>query len=154
MYGLKTTTECKQFLAKFSAPVPVKIELEKRDNLENCVKSGLVIHFGSISEALDALVLVNNRSVYQSWSVKHQLINRKMSDGTSKLKFSAAVTSLVLPSTVHTERDWLQDLKADFHSKIISGCSAKTREAVEKNEDVEVFNLYLQSINNFPLPGC
>ena len=62
-----------------------------------------------------------------------------MSDGTVLLKFSSAVTSLSLPPTVHTERDWLQDLKANFHAKIISECSLKTREAVEKNEDVEVF---------------
>ena len=63
MYGLKTnsTTECMQFLAKFSAPVPVKIELENLDKLDKSVQPGLNIHFGSISEALDVLVLVNNR---------------------------------------------------------------------------------------------
>ena len=79
----------------------------------------------------------------------YQFMYRKMSDGTIKLKFSNAVTSLVLPPTVHTEGDWLQDLKANFASKIISGCSARTREAVDKNEDVEVLSLNFQSLNRF-----
>ena len=63
MYGLKTTStaEGKQLMMKFSAPVPVRIEMNK-DEHEEEKEPGVYIHFGSIFDAMNALFLVNNRS--------------------------------------------------------------------------------------------
>ena len=53
--------------------------------------------------------------------------------------------------TVHTNPDWMMDLKKNFHLEIANSCSARTRAAVENNEDIEVkvklclFNAFIYS---------
>ena len=40
-------------------------------------------------------------------------------------------------STIHQNPNWLADLKTNFTTEIISVCSARTKSAVENNENIE-----------------
>ena len=42
-------------------------------------------------------------------------------------------------SNIHQNPDWLKQLKINFHTEIISPCSARTRQAVDGDEYVEVW---------------
>ena len=42
-------------------------------------------------------------------------------------------------SNIHQNPDWLKELKINFHTEIISPCSARTRQAVDGDEYVEVW---------------
>ena len=62
--GLNTVSEAevKNLLGKFSAPMLVKFKADKDQETDECQRPAGEIYFSSISESLEALILVNNRS--------------------------------------------------------------------------------------------
>ena len=40
--------------------------------------------------------------------------------------------------TVNTNPNWMSDLKKNFYQEVVLSCSTRTKEAVDKNEDVQV----------------
>ena len=141
--GLNTVSEVevKNLLEKFSAPMLVKFKADKDQETDECQRPAGEIYFSSISESLEALILVNNRSwskFKELYSYHGILLYRKIRNGTISLQFSTAEESVTFRATVHSQPNWLQDLKGNFFTEIVSGCSARTLEAVDKNEDIEV----------------
>ena len=61
--NLATVDDFQLLFSKYSAPAPVKIVLDKSGGL------GGFVHFDSIINAMDALILVNNRLVFQEYEV-------------------------------------------------------------------------------------
>ena len=49
-----------------------------------------------------------------------------------------AATPPAVSSTVHQNPNWLAELKRNFHAEVIEPCSARARDAVENDEDIEV----------------
>ena len=77
--------------------------------------------------------------------------SRETPEGVIKLAFAAEKKKSMDPEvsvqpTVHTNPDWMRDLKQNFSIDIIQCCSQRTRTAVENNEDVEVANDVLKVI--------
>ena len=69
---------------------------------------------------------------------------RKAAEGIVKLAFSPDVASPSL--TVHNQPDWLEDFKKKFAVDIVGVCSERTREAVQKNKNIQACDYFLHIV--------
>ena len=132
-----------------SAPVITKLDVAGDDDVS-------LAQFINIQEATDALILVNNR-----FDIKHlkevcvdkhfdilrnaggsvfkaALYDSKMRNISQKPVEDVVDVTGPAQMTVFSNRGWLSDLKKNFHPEIVLKCSSRTREAFERNEDVQV----------------
>ena len=141
--------------SKFSGTAPVinRLDVAGDENIR-------LAQFSNIQEATDALILINNRynikPLKEVCLDKHYDILRNAGSSVLKAAFYDAqkrnipekpVEDEVIETdpvqiTVFSNRSWLSDLKKNFHQEIVLKCSSRTREAVEKNEDVQVENWF------------
>ena len=133
--GLRSApeSELKKLIGKFSSSSE---QFEQIDNK---------IFFGSIDHSMDALIMLNNRSLTQRIYIPEMIdFYRKTQYGTVKLLFSTDERDLSQPSptaaaSVMTNPNWLKDLTKNFNAEIVVPCSERTREAVTSNEDILVW---------------
>ena len=108
-------------------------------------KSGLegFLYFDSIFNAMDALVVVNNRSDDNHAKLYTVEISRKTPTGIIRLAFSTDepeedFAQKPTPHNLAKNKDWLERLKQNFSSEITDQCSPRTKNAVNGNENIQV----------------
>ena len=120
--GLSNEDVVLQVLRKFSRAAPSKVQLEDEEGV-----GGFKLFYRNVAEALDVLVLLNNK---------------KVEGRTVLVRFDSDGYPTSDSPTVHTQADWLQKLKDNFSSIVIDGCSAMSREAAYGNKEIEDQKMY------------
>ena len=129
----------------FLDKIPVLAENEERSFLADKVaptfQQDEVVDVNEVVAEDDSFPLSPQTSRLSSGGGFSTPLSTPTTPSTPRTSTPCTSTASHSPSNRHTNPNWLPDMKKNFRSLVIDQCCARTKDAVDMNEDIKVMDL-------------